>query len=199
MTPRNSYNGRVVEGTIVDNQAAAGSSSGNPPEATTQEVLQSLQQVAGLIAAKQKKAPTDIKEAIAKSMRMRDAANKFPNPADTGITIGHSGILRTENPQDRALADADRLNKNLAYALAHLVALLGQYEVSGKKFVMEAVNQLIIMADEYPEYMQPISELLDEQLIPYLTGTFTQGAEMLSVRGLEGLARATVIRRRQAN
>jgi hypothetical protein len=196
MTLRYSIDGKVREGELLGSPVG-GSQTNNDTggknrkswEEILEDVLGDLRNVAGVMKEKQQRSGTSVADAIAKSRQIREAEKRFANPDTERVTVGRSGVLRRENPRDRALDDTDRAIRNLTIVLSHLVTLLGQYEVNGKRFVMDGIYQMLIMDDEYPAAMRPFGELLNERSIAALMETFLQGQELLAIEGLKAIAR----------
>jgi hypothetical protein len=197
MTLRYTIDGQVKEGELLGSPVGGSNTrngTGNKQQKTWEEMLEDvlgdLGNIAGAMKDKQQKPSRSVADAIARSRQIQDTERQFRNPGTEDVTIGRSGLMRTADSRDQALSDTDRALRNLTIVLSHLVTLLGQYGVNGKRFVMDGVYQLISMDDEYPAAMKPFGDLMTERCVTVLMETFLQGNEMLAIEGLKDIARS---------
>jgi hypothetical protein len=195
MTLRYTIDGQVKEGELLGSLGGGShtrNGTGNKQQKSWEETLGDVLGELGNIAGAMKEKPSrgSVVDALAKSRQIRDAERQFQNLGTESVTVGHSGLFRTEDPRDRALSDTDRALRNLTIVLSHFVTLLGQYGVNGKRFVMDGIYQLISMDDEYPAAMKPFGDLLTDRCVTVLMEAFLQGNELLAIEGLKDIARA---------
>jgi hypothetical protein len=197
MAVRYTIDGQVKEGDILDDLTGTSHTSNDTDgknrkswEDILDDVLGDLRNVTAGVKEKQPKSGASVADAIAKSRKIRDAEAKFRNPGTENVTVGHSGLFRTADLRDQALSDTDRAIRNLTIVLSHLVTLVGQYDVNGKRFVMDGIYQMLSMDDEYPASMRPFGELMNERSIAALMETFLQGQELLAIEGIKAIAEA---------
>jgi hypothetical protein len=190
----------IVEGNVVDSKpgtdARQEGTAGKTPEgrqtSPEERVEEFLRRVAGGILKDKK---TELKEAVAKSSRIRRAEQTLGNPGkESGITVRHQGLLRTANPQDNARFEAAKASHDHAYLLYEVLLYLAKVIYAGKKIGMELHEALIQLDDEYSEAAVPCGELMTEWGMEKYLDTFKEAVDMFPDMRLEDTAQAMLVR-----
>jgi hypothetical protein len=194
--PRYSIAGRVVEGTIVDQDGrdVVSNGTGSTAGMNLDDLLAGLREATGMPAPQGQGSRTSIADAIARSRQIQDAEAKFPNPGNADLKPRYTGITRKPDPRDQARVDAAKANRDLAILETDMVNLIVRYVVSGKLYIMEAITQLISMDAAYPASVRPFGQFLSEWGIELIIEAFKQGGEQQAILMLEEIARAATYR-----
>jgi hypothetical protein len=194
---RYSIDGQVREGTVVDSDGKAVTSTESTAGMSVADILRTIQQAKASLAPENTGRRSSFAEVFAKYRQIRQIAEQFPNPATAEIDVHRSGILRKPDPRDLAFFEADKANRHLAILESRLVMLIKQYVVTGKLSLMDAIKALLTSNAQYPAYLLPFADELDEFAIELMMEVFKQGGLQLAQFGLEENAQAATYRPRQ--
>jgi hypothetical protein len=129
--------------------------------------------------------------AYKRSMQKRQAKARRGNLDGSAIQIRREGILARPNPQDRKRSNAAKANKDRAILNAQVVKQQGDFAASGKKYIMDVMEDVIDMDHDASDELQPIGQALTEIIEEELTGTFTEPLTMIGELGFKENALAT--------
>jgi hypothetical protein len=180
----------IVEGEVVDSQAgfASGGGKGKTPEERVEEFLRSV--AAGI--KKDKK--TELKEAVARSRRIRRAEQALGNPGKgSGIVVRHQGLLHRETSQDSARFEAQKANHDHAVLLSDFLVNFAKLIAIGKRTGMELFDYLMELDSEYSAALAPQAELMTDWGMEKYLDTFQEVLDMYPGMRLEDIARAMLV------
>jgi hypothetical protein len=162
---------------------------GKPPEEGVEEFLRRL--AGGILKDKK----TQLKEAVARSRRIRRAEQTLGTPgSESGIVERHEGLLRRANPQDSASLDAAKANHDDAVLLYEVKRYLAKLIYSGKVIGMELHDGLSQLDDEYSESAVPYGELMTEWGMEKYLDSYKEVLDMYPAMRVEHIAQVMVRR-----
>jgi hypothetical protein len=188
----------IVEGEVVDshtgdkNERGKGKTPEGRQPSPEERVEEFLRRVAGGMLKDKK---TELKEAVARSRRIRRAEQALGNPGkESDITVRHEGMLRRANPQDSARFEAAKASHDHGVLLYEVMLYLAKVIYAGKKIGMELHDGLIQLDDEYSEAAVPFGELMTEWGMEKYLDTFKEAVDMYPAMRLEDIAEAMLVR-----
>jgi hypothetical protein len=95
-------------------------------------------------------------KAYQRSLKKRQAKARRGNPGDGRIQIRHEGFLARPNPQDKKRANASKANTDRAILNGQVVKEQGDFARSGKRFIMDVMEDVIDMDNDASDELNPL-------------------------------------------
>jgi hypothetical protein len=186
---RYSDTGNDDDGYAVDELIGGG--RGKEPQEEDADFLDAIKHIGRDFKNLKEKHKKTLAKAYEQSMKKRQAKARRGNAESSAIEIRREGILARPNPQDKKRANAAKANKDRAILNAQLVKQQGDFAASGKKYIMDVMEDVLEMDTEASEELQPIGQALTEIIKEELTGIFTESLTMIGELGFKENALAT--------
>jgi hypothetical protein len=180
----NADDGYVVEGVI-------GGGRGRESKEEDADFLDAIKNIGRDFKNLKEKHQKALAQAYQQSMKKRQAKAKWESPGNGRIQIRHEGLLARPNPQDKQRANASKANTDRAILNAQVVKQQGDFARSGKRFIMDVMEDVKDMDNEASDELRPIGQALTEIINEELTGTFAESLTMIGELGFKENALAT--------
>jgi transcriptional regulator with XRE-family HTH domain len=123
--------------------------------------------------------------------QLKATLERLRNPQlGSSIEVRRKGLVR-KNAGGLAGIEAVKANRDREILAAHHLNDLGGFAASGKKYIMNIMEDVIDMDNDASEELQPIGQALTEIINEELTGTFAESLTMIGELGFQENALAT--------
>ena len=190
MATRYSVNGNDDDPNVVEGKVVGGRDR-DPGEEADPDFLDAIGNIARDFKDLKKKHQQTLVKAYQRSLKKRQAKARRGNPGGSVIKVRRSGILGRPNARDVVRYDAAKSNRDRVILAAELVKEQTGFALSGKQYIMDAMEEVVDMDNDASDEVRPLGQALTEIIAEELPGTFAEGLTMVGELGFQDISLAT--------